>query len=32
MKRIWRWLMHIIWATPEESERYSRVDDEISGL
>jgi hypothetical protein len=29
MTRLWRWLMHQIWATPEESERFSRVDDEL---
>ncbi len=32
MRRLWRWLMHQIWATPEESARYSRVDDELRGL
>lgn len=29
MKRLWAWLMHIVWATPEESERFARVDDEL---
>ncbi len=29
MTRLWAWLMHIVWATEAEAERYSRVDDEL---
>lgn len=32
MRRLWAWLKHILIATPEESERYSRVDDELRRL
>ncbi len=32
IRRAWRWLMHQIWATPDESARYSAIDDEIEGL
>lgn len=29
IRRFWAWLWHQIMATPEESRRFSRVDDEL---
>ncbi len=29
MRRVWAWLKHYLVATPEESARYSAIDDEL---